>query len=228
MKKQNFLWIFISLTFIFLLVIIIKSNFNNTYKLINQNYRVKDQIQNMLASDSMNINISWSPDSKMVAFIKKDNNKLMIWRITEENANIIMNNNDFVKLIWSPDSRYLLACAPMGNDGILIQSIIIKAKDLNTNNFSVVSRHFPIWSFDSKYLVFDSIETDKTRQWSAITVISMETGKAKTLVMSNSTSTIYHIEYWNSQNIIGYMESNNETHQNIEKSIYFNSVSDIP
>lgn len=72
MKKRNFLWVFISLTFIFLLVLIINSNLSNSYKSDNQkNYRDKDQIQDILSSDSMNMDINWSPDSKMVAFIKR-------------------------------------------------------------------------------------------------------------------------------------------------------------
>lgn len=223
MKKRNFLWVFISLTFIFFLVLIINSNLINSYKSVNQNSRNKDQIQDILSSDSMNININWSPDSKMVAFIKRDTNKLMIWKVKEENAKIIMDNNDFKKFIWSPDSSYLLACTPMGTDVTLFQSTIIKAQDLSPNNYGVVSRYFPVWSFNSKYLVFDGIETDKSKQWSAITAISLETGKAKTLVKSENTSITYQIVYWNSQNIIDYLEIHDEANQNIEKSIVFNS-----
>lgn len=146
----------------------------------------------------------------------------MIWKVKEENARIIMDNNNFIKLIWSPDSSYLLACTPIGADGSLIQSIIFKAQDLSQKNYSVISRHFPVWSFNSKFLVFDGIETDKSKQWSAITAIFLETGKAKTLVKSEDTSITYQVLYWNYQNVIDYLEINNEANQNIEKSIVFN------
>lgn len=225
MKKRTIFLIFLTL-FILAIVIIVKFDSFNFYKSTNQEQWNKNEIMNTLES-AMDKNISWSPDNQMVIFVNNDNKKLMIWNIGDSKAKIVSDDYGFLKLIWSPDSSYFLACAPMDNDGNLIQSTIIKAKDQNKMKFGLVSGHFPVWSFNSEYLATDGIETDKNTKWSDITILSIKNGKPLTIMKSKDNSTIYQVKYWNNQNVIGYSEKDLKTSKETEKTIIFNSYTNF-
>lgn len=223
MQKKTLSWIIIFLTIITFLIVSANFSITDSYKSSNQKQWNKNEIMNVITTNSVFKIISWSPDNSMVIFISEDDKKLMAWNIGESKAKIVMDNYGFNKLIWSPDSSYFLATTLLDNAGSLVESRIIKADDLSKKKFGVVSGHFPVWSFNSKYLATDSIETDKSTKWSAITIISLETGETRTLVRSKDYSTIYQVKCWDNQNVISYLEKDNETNQITEKSIYFNT-----
>lgn len=228
MKKRTVFWIILAVTIITSLIIVTaKISLNDSSKLTIQKQWNKNEITNVLTTHSMFKIISWSPDNKMVIFIREDDKKLMIWNIGESNAKIVMDDYGFVRLIWSPDSSYFLASAPLDNEGKLVETRIIKAEDLSKKKFGVVSGHFPVLSFNSKYLAIDGIETDKNTKWSAITIISLETGETRTMLRSKDISTTYQVKYWDNQNVIGYLEKDNKTNQTMDKSINFNSNTDF-
>ena len=227
MQKKTLLWIIIFLTIITFLIVKAKFSITDSYKSTNQKQWNKNEIINVLTTNSVFKIISWSPDNSMVIFVREADKKLMAWNIGESKAKIVMDDYGFVKLIWSPDSSYFLATAPLDNESNLIESRIIKAEDLSKKNFGVVSGHYPVWSFNSKYLVTDSIETDKSTKWSAITCISLETGETRTMIRSKDYSTTYQLKYWDNQNVISYLEIDNKTNQITEKFISFNSNTDL-
>ncbi len=165
------------------------------------------------------IDITWSPDSTSVAFIRLDGetSNVYVWKINEENAALISVAEPTTDgFSWSPNSKYfLINVGHMGPGTITITLIDAEVLEVVNSEISTVSVSTPVWSSDSRFLALSTWADYSSIEISVFAVASETTAS---LVKSNNTYGPYVVESWGADNIIKYTEMTNAS-DSVEKTI---------
>lgn len=180
----------------------------------------KDEIDSALAGYGDNvIDITWSPDSSAVAFIKSEGeaSKVYLWKVNEEGASEIMGADPTTDgFSWSPNSKYfLINVGHMGPGTITSTLIDAESLEVVSAEISTVSVSPPVWSSDSRFLVLSTWVDYSSVEILAFAVASKTTAS---LVKSNNTYGPYIVESWGNDNIIKYTEMTNASDR-VEKTV---------
>jgi tricorn protease len=108
-------------------------------------------------ADTYKFNISWSPDSRYIAW-NDQHYRLMITEVPTGDTRLV-TRSDYSKLgdfAWSPDSRWLAF-----TDGMPNQMDVIKVANIETGDIRMITEKwydsgYPAFSDDGKYLFFTS------------------------------------------------------------------------
>lgn len=116
-----------------------------------------DARQLTTGAETYKFNMSWSPDSRYIAW-NDQHYRLMLTEVLSGNTQMIAES-DFSRLgdfSWSPDSRWIAF-----TDGMPNEMDVIKVANIETNTIETVTEKwydsgYPEFSADGKYLLFSS------------------------------------------------------------------------
>ena len=159
----------------------------------------KDDIQKVLdAGGDKIIDVRWSPDNTMVAYIKSDDStgNVFVWKVdTEEPQLVAPAEGTTDGFSWAPDSKhFLIEVGHMGPGTVtatLVDSDTLKILD---DSIVTVNTSPPIWSPDGQALAL-SID-DESSGTIQILRYDLSTQKKLSLLESTNTKGPYVVEKW--------------------------------
>lgn len=193
----------------------------------SDNTKAKNTIANTLQANKDIFKVTWSPDGTAVVYIqtgKPDKNGLdeaYIWRVGEAKAKFIRDVSPTTHgFNWSPDSKYFLISEKRGEGAI---STIVDAHSLQAAAYKINSVGSPVWSKDSKALVYGNEQHEYGESWGSLEVYKL--GQTQSEYIWYAPNYLYKAESWDAAGNISYTEinpqgkSSHKTTRNIRPSI---------
>lgn len=214
----------IGIVIISMMVALAGCNFSSGEK-GKENY-TREVIQEKLNSSSGISKVTWSADGKKVVYIQENINgdsaadKIYLWMVGEEKASAAGDAiMDVYSFTWAPDSQYFLISYKQGEK---YESRIIKAEIIAEEKFKIASTDLPVWSPDSKSIVYSNGWDNYGENWGSMEVYSIN--KAVTEYIWRARNTQYRVEAWDKEGNIAYIENyegkeTRKTTKNIKPSI---------
>jgi len=113
------------------------------------------------------LNISWSPDGKMIAFTDYNKYSINIINISNNKISLVINKEGEC-ISWSPDGKNIAFITREGNNNNDADGWIINIVDVDGNNHIQVTKTndrrgeygYLFWADDGRYLTFSSFKLD--------------------------------------------------------------------
>jgi len=147
--------------------------------------------------------VSWSPNSEMVAFIKDENGSgnVYVWKLSSSEAALVSSADPTMDgFSWAPDSRhFLINVGHMGPGTItstLIDSASLEVLDTDITTGSVSP---PVWSPDGKHFAL-SVD-DETNNTIKLLIYTVASNTSVSVLSSQNSYGPYVVEQWNFETI---------------------------
>lgn len=159
----------------------------------------KADIQKSLDAQGDNvIDVKWSPDESMVAYIENDaeTGKVYVWKVNTADAQLVSKAEGTTDgFLWAPDSKHFLIVVGHMGPGTVTSTLVdsetlsIQATDITSVNVSP-----PIWSPDGRFIAL-STDDERTNDI-AIQIYAVASKTSVSVLKSNNKYGPYVVESW--------------------------------
>ena len=164
----------------------------------------KDDIQKALdgAGDSV-IDVTWSPDDTMVAFIKDENGagNIYVWKVGSAEAALVSAAEGTTDgFSWSPDSKhFLINVGHMGPGTITSSLIAAETLKVLATDITTVSLSPPVWSSDGRFIALST--DDEASGNIEIRIYAVTSRTSVSVLQSNNKYGPYVVEKWDNDTV---------------------------